>query len=237
MNQEEGGGTDIVEEKKKWKWVDATPEEQREMHREWRKQHPRKRRFQDVHAEKDPDKRLGEIKNNTMTNRHGKQALIGQYFKGEALLEEVWDDILDGVPKYKIVAKLQKAPDDGGYSRAPKAYSREYSNTIYNTAEKRIGYLMQENIERKREVCWGRFERIYTKAMEAKNLSVARETLRDMVKLFGLSQEKPTTAVQINTSKDGIKVNFGFLNKDDNEDDDEDNGSREAEFEEITDES
>lgn len=236
MNQEEGGGTDIVEEKKKWKWVDATPEEQREMHREWRKQHPRKRRFQDVHAEKDPDKRLDEIKNNNMNNRHGKQALIGQYFKGEALLEEVWDDILDGVPKYKIVAKLQKAPDDGGYSRAPKAYSREYSNTIYNTAEKRIGYLMQENIERKREVCWGRFERIYTKAMEAKNLAVARETLRDMMKLFGLSQEKPTTAVQINTSKDGIKVNFGFLNKD-NEDDDEDNGSREAEFEEITDES
>ena len=45
MNQEEGGGTDIVEEKKKWKWVDATPEEQREMHREWRKQHPRKRRL------------------------------------------------------------------------------------------------------------------------------------------------------------------------------------------------
>ena len=74
-----------------------------------------------------------EIKNNNMTNRYGKQALIGQYFKGEALLEEVRDDILDGVPKYKIVAKLQKAPDDGGYSRAPKAYSRQYAATIYST--------------------------------------------------------------------------------------------------------
>ena len=133
---------------------------------------------------------------------------VKRWTMNEKLLENVVHDILDGVPRYDVIKKLRT---DGGYEGF-RGYKESYSCEVFRAALTKIAVDVDASIDEKRKVAWARYENLYNEAMKAKNHSLARQILQDMVKLFGLSQEAPKAVVQVNSSADeGVVVNFGFI--------------------------
>ena len=153
------------------------------------------------HLEPDPI-----IRSKRKRNRY-HQKHDAEWARNEVLLGVITSDILDGLSRGDIIKKL-KAGEYEGY----RAYKDSFSHELYRVALAKIAINTDYTLDEKRQVAWSRYEKLYNEAMKSKNLAVARQVLNDMVKLFGLSQEAPTTAIQINNTEEGLQVNFGFSN-------------------------
>jgi hypothetical protein len=143
---------------------------------------------------------------------NGKAPTMSEkYNKTDETVTLVYVDIANGVSRSDCLQKIQ----EGLYGNNPvKARQSAY---IYNAALDRFAEDRNIEAEKLRDMFFGRYESLLADAIKKGDLYNARGILDSMSRIFGVEKkDAPQTAIQINNNKEGIVVNFGF-----NEDDDE----------------
>lgn len=156
------------------------------------------------HSEADRSKRKG--KDLVLNGKAFPKKTI--YAEVDAVIDKVYVDIVNGVLRGDIIKRLQ----DGTYGRVMK---QRNANDYYNAALSRFTKEKDVEADKLRAVYYARFEKLYRDAVEKKDVYNANNVLQSICRIFGLEEKNmPQTLIQLNNNKDGITVNFGFNNGD-----------------------
>lgn len=133
-----------------------------------------------------------------------------KYQRVESIIEEMYCDIANGLMeseiKKKLMSGLYKAQDG-------KAMKQRNALDYLSAVKKRLADDYVERTKSIRESLLLNYMTIYQDALKCNDRYNAKGALDSIAKLTGANQDKPTTAVQINsTNESGITINFGFLN-------------------------
>ena len=149
----------------------------------------------------------------TPANDGRMPTLTEEYNKSDATISAVYADIANGVSRSDCLQKIQQ----GMYGNNPvKARQSAY---IYNAALDRFAVDCDVEAEKLRNMFYGRYEALLEEAVKKGDLYNARGILDSMSRIFGVERKQPDTAIQINNNKEGITINFGFANKEEEEKD------------------
>lgn len=134
--------------------------------------------------------------------------LTNAYNKADDLVSLVYCDIANGVSRSDILKKLS-----GGLYGNKKYCPRQCAH-YYDAALNRFAVDTDIEAEKLRNIFYGRYEALLEEAVKRGDVFNARAILDSMAKIF-LGVDKPTTAIQINSDKEGgVTVNFGFAKND-----------------------
>lgn len=158
----------------------------------------------------DRSKATRKAKKSPATN--GMPTLTDKYNKADDLVELVYCDIANGVSRSVIIDKVMKGLYDNKPLKARQ--SAEY----YNRALERFAVDTDIEAEKLRQMFYGRYEALLEEAVKKGDIYNAKGILDSMCKIFGIERKEPTTAIQINSDKEGgVTVNFGFSDSSDSQ--------------------
>ena len=130
----------------------------------------------------------------------------------EGIINQIYVDICNGMSRTDIYDKVIHGHYEG--LRNPKGMSRETAYVYYKYAMDRVGVDREKDENTLRDMLYSRYETLLKDAIEKGDVYNARGVLDSMAKIF-LPNDKPSTAIQINSDKEGgVTVNFGFEKKD-----------------------
>ena len=164
------------------------------------------------HSKKSKIDRQTEIQ---ITN-YGKKlpAKPREYAKTEALIDEVYVDIANGVSKSDIRKKIELGLYE---TQSGKTASRKTGYDYYNAALGRFAEDCDVKAEELRQIFYGRYESLLEAAIKKNDLYNARGILDSMARIFGVEKKTPDTAIMINSDKEnGITINFGIKDESEN---------------------
>lgn len=137
--------------------------------------------------------------------------LTDKYNKADDLVELVYCDIANGVSRSVIIDKITK----GVYEGMERPFAARTAANYYNAALERFAVDTDIEAEKLRQMFYGRYEALLEEAVKKGDIYNAKGILDSMCKIFGIERKEPTTAIQINSDKEGgVTVNFGFDKKD-----------------------
>lgn len=143
----------------------------------------------------------------------GMPTLTDKYNKADALVEQCYCDIANGVSRSVVIDKIVK----GAYDGMERPFAARTAANYYNAALDRFAVDTDIEAEKLRKMFYGRYEALLEEAVKKGDIYNARGILDSMSKIFGIERKSPDTAIQIVNNKEGITVNFGFENNNDNE--------------------
>lgn len=143
--------------------------------------------------------------------KNGMPTLTDKYNKADDLVELVYCDIANGVSRSVIIDKITK----GVYEGMERPFAARTAANYYNAALDRFAVDTDIEAEKLRQMFYGRYEALLEEAVKKGDIYNAKGILDSMCKIFGIERKEPTTAIQINSDKEGgVTVNFGFDKKD-----------------------
>lgn len=143
-----------------------------------------------------------------------------EWLKADKIVDEVYVDMVNGLTKSDIVQKL-----DEGLYKMQNGKGIKYRTAVeyINAAQQRLAYDFEKDAEKLRADLYTKMMAVYADCMKANDRYNALNALDKLMKLTGIANDKPSTAIQINSDKEnGITVNFGFSDNKENISDDED---------------
>lgn len=144
---------------------------------------------------------------------NGMPTLTEAYNKADALVEQCYCDIANGVSRSTVIEKITK----GLYKNMERPLAPRTAAYYYNAALDRFAVDCDVEAERLRQMFYGRYESLLEDAVKKGDIYNARGILDSMSRIFGIERKVPDTAIMINSDKEGgVTVNFGFDNKDEN---------------------
>lgn len=144
---------------------------------------------------------------------NGMPTLTEAYNKADALVEQCYCDIANGVSRSTVIEKITK----GLYDNMERPLAPRTAAYYYNAALDRFAVDCDVEAERLRQMFYGRYESLLEDAVKKGDIYNARGILDSMSRIFGIERKVPDTAIMINSDKEGgVTVNFGFDNKDEN---------------------
>lgn len=153
----------------------------------------------------DPDPKKRKAKPSPQLRSHKK----AEYDRVEKVIDEIVVDIVNGLPKSDCMQKMAQGMYPSQFERAMVRRADQYD--YYNAAIARLQGDLEKEREKNLAIVIARFELLYKEALEANDRASAINALKEIAKMLGVSQPPtPTTAIQINNNKDGVKINFGF---------------------------
>ena len=133
--------------------------------------------------------------------------LTDAYNKADALVEQCYCDIANGVSRSVVIDKITK----GAYDGMERPLAARTAANYYNAALDRFAVDTDIEAERLRKMFYGRYEALLEEAVKKGDLYNARGILDSMSRIFGIERKTPDTAIMINSDKEGgVTVNFGF---------------------------
>lgn len=139
--------------------------------------------------------------------RNGFPTLTDSYNKADALIEQCYIDIANGVSRSQVIEKITK----GVYDGMDRPLAARTAANYYNAALDRFAVDTDIEAERLRQMFYGRYEALLEEAVKKGDIYNARGILDSMSRIFGVERKEPSTAIQINSDKEGgVTVNFGF---------------------------
>lgn len=142
----------------------------------------------------------------------GAATLTDAYNKADALVELVYCDIANGVSRSVVIDKITK----GAYEGMERPLAKRTAAVYYNAALDRFAVDTDIEAEKLRKMFYGRYEALLEEAVKKGDIYNARGILDSMAKIFGIERKTPDTAIQIVNNKEGININFGFDNNNEN---------------------
>lgn len=152
----------------------------------------------------------------------GMPTLTSEYNAADDLVEQVYVDIANGGARSQIIKKLM----EGVYKNQKKKYAARTAACYYNAALDRFAVDTDIEMEKLRNLFYGRYEGILEECIKTGDMYNARCTLDSMAKIF-LGVDKKENKIEINNNAEGITIKFGFSN------DKEEDNAQEAEYEEV----
>lgn len=144
----------------------------------------------------------------------GAPTLTDAYNKADALVEQCYVDIANGVSRSQVIEKITK----GVYEGMERPLAPRTAAFYYNAALDRFAVDTDIEAERLRQMFYGRYEALLEEAVKKGDIYNARGILDSMSRIFGVERKNPDTAIQIVNNKEGITVNFGFSEDKDEKD-------------------
>ena len=144
----------------------------------------------------------------------GERHIVDMFNKVDDVLDMAYADYCNGASRSDVVQKLMQglyAPQEG------KEMPYRSANLYFNTVLARMAYNTDIELDNLKNIFYNRYEALFEDAVKRGDISQARQILTDMAKIFGIQQQTPQTAVQINSNTDGVTINFGFTNEKDEE--------------------
>lgn len=142
----------------------------------------------------------------------GMPTLTEKYNKADALVELVYCDIANGVSRSVVIDKITK----GVYEGMERPLAARTAANYYNAALDRFAVDTDIEAEKLRKMFYGRYEALLEEAVKKGDIYNARNILDSMSRIFGIERKTPDTAIQIVNNKEGININFGFDNNNEN---------------------
>lgn len=159
-----------------------------------------------------PDHLLPNKKDRLKKAKHaGERHIVDTFNKVDDVLDEAFADYANGASRSDVVQKLMK----GLYPSQEKEMPYRSANLYFNTILERMAYNTDIELNKLKNVFYNRYEALFEEAVSRGDTNGARQILTDMAKIFGIQQQTPQTAVQINSNTEGVTINFGFDKKED----------------------
>lgn len=158
----------------------------------------------------------GKIPKSLVANRHFSldpderhparmaQGFIKDKFeKREQLIDDVIDDIVNGVPRNEVMSKLENGTYQTG---VPMLRNERYK--VMKCALMRLRWNREATYEEHRDILWTRYENLYKMALDERDLGEARKCLSDMSRIFGLDADRTMEMTKVDDGK--VVIRFGF---------------------------
>ena len=137
--------------------------------------------------------------------------VIKSWADADHIVDQVYCDLCNGVAKSEIVLKFKECLYDGQKKSIGYRTATDYINAAMN----RLHFDMEADFADMRADLYGKLLAVYNDAMEKNDRYSAIGAITTIMKLCGVGNDKPQTAIQINSDKEGgVTVNFGFEKKD-----------------------
>lgn len=160
--------------------------------------------------------------NKSKADRKAKRTIIAKgqiptltekYNKAEMLTDLVYVDIANGVSRSDIIQKITT----GVYECMERPLAKRTAAFYYTAALDRFAVDTDIEMEKLRNVFYGRYESLFADAVKRGDIFNAKNILDSMARIFGIEKKTPQNAIQINSGQDsGVTINFGFKEKNDN---------------------
>lgn len=126
-------------------------------------------------------------------------------FVKEAILNEIWADILNGVSRYEIMQKLKSDRYTNKTSMLVEGTMVKYIREAHDLCEIEL----KENRDKMRDVLWQRILSVYEDSIKAHDRQSALKSLEMMAKYGGLSPDNENK-VKVETKDSSVEITFGF---------------------------
>lgn len=137
---------------------------------------------------------------------------MGKWYRADRVVDEVYDDLIKGALRSDVMKKLK----DGAYNNQERGINDRTAGDYVNAAMERLQFDYEKNAEQIRADLYSKMMAVYAECMKKNDRFNAIVALDKIMKLTGVANDRPQTAIQINGDKDnGIVVNFGFDKNDD----------------------
>ena len=124
------------------------------------------------------------------------------------IVDQVYCDKLNGLSNSEIILKFANCQYDG----QKKAIGSRTAFDYISAAKDRMMYDYEADMKELRADIYSKILAVYNDAIEEGDRTNALAALEKIMKLGGIN-DKPQTAIQINSDKEGgVTVNFGFEN-------------------------
>lgn len=147
--------------------------------------------------------RKAAIKNSSPLKRQ-------RWLIADHIVDQVYCDMVNGIPNSEIILKFANCQFDGQKKPIKERTAFDY----ISAAKDRLMYDYEADMKELRADIYGKLLAVYNDAIEDADRTNALSALEKIMKLGGIN-DKPQTAIQINSDKEGgVTVNFGFDKKD-----------------------
>lgn len=131
-----------------------------------------------------------------------------EYDRVECLLDEISADVCNGLTFSEIMLHLKQ---NDRYENQKKPVKHNTAVEYIEAVKSRMALDRNRDIEQVKDALYTQYLNLYREALEAGNLITAKAVLDSLVKLYGIDKS-PAAAVQINTDKESVSINFGLNN-------------------------
>lgn len=137
---------------------------------------------------------------------NGMPTLTEKYNAADALVEQCYCDIANGVSRSTVIQKITQ----GTYEGMARPLAKRTAAYYYNAALDRFAEDTDVESEKLRQMFYGRYEALLEEAVKKGDIYNARNILDSMCRIFGVERKVPDTAIMVNGGD--IKISFGFDN-------------------------
>ena len=145
-----------------------------------------------------------------LADRKAKPNVYGSksemYNKTDEIITLIVCDIANGLSRSDCLQKLQL----GMYENKP--LKKRQSEYYYKAASDRIRADREPEVEKLKDVLFTRYEALFADSVTAGDRATAKSILDSIAKIF-VGADQKNTNIQVNATKEGITVNFGFPDK------------------------
>lgn len=146
-----------------------------------------------------------------------KGGIAQAWLRADEMVSEVYVDLVNGMTKSDIIEKITK----GLYENQKRPLSVRSAGDYLDAAYRRMHYDFEEKAEVLREELYSKLLSLYHDSVMANDRSNAIQVIDRIMKLTGCALEKgQQNNIQVNATKEGITINFGFKKEDEETTDD-----------------
>lgn len=129
-----------------------------------------------------------------------------RWMKVDALIDQVYCDVLNGLSNSDIIKKLTACAYNG--QEKPIVFRNAYE--YIEAARERIAFDFERNAEELRADLYGKMLAVYEDCVKNGDRYNALQALDKIMKLTGVAQDKQQNNIQLNATSSGVTINFGF---------------------------
>ena len=149
-------------------------------------------------------------------SKFAERARSALFNRADAVIDDVYVDICNGVARSDITQKLMNGSYDSQTHQQSKMTYRT-ANEYYNSALDRMHFNTDIEHQRLKDIFYNRYESLLEDSIKNGDRYNARCILDSMAKIF-LGVDKQQNNIQINNNKEGITIHFGFDKNEEAED-------------------
>lgn len=140
-----------------------------------------------------------------------------KWLQTDEIISAVYIDLCNGLTKSDVMEKLTK----GLYESQEKPLGARTAYDYIGCAYQRMQYDFEAKAEELRADLYSKMMAVYQDCVQKGDRYNALQALDKIMKLTGVALDKPQNNIQLNANKDGITINFGFSDKEEEETDDD----------------
>lgn len=137
-----------------------------------------------------------------------------RWLRADKIIDEIYVDLCNGLTKSDIIQKMT----EGLYENQDKGIKERTAFDYLKAAQQRIAYDFESQAEEMRADLYSKLISVYADATAHNDRYNAIQAVNTIMKLTGVALDKPQNNVQVNASKEGITINFGFKKDEDDGD-------------------